>query len=507
VGDVIQRHAFSYRLLLAVGSSVTLGALIGLAAAWHGPQRAVLVIAVPVGLALVLRSVWYSFGAAIAVLSLLPFAVAPIGVGVSPTFLSLALLITLALVGAITLIDRRERLIVGMPQLLVLSVIGVSAFALLLGAGRGYSLQTLHDYGKFVLALLSFFLTVQIVRSVSDVRRVLLLLLCGAGAAGGLALLLYAGGPGFTHRVLARLVPYGYPGDRIVRFIEDNPALAMRAVGTGVDPNSFGGLMMVGFVLAAAQLIVRGRSVPIWASSSVLLVSGVALLLTYSRGAWIGALAGLGLVILLRRPVLMFPAIVIGAAGIAAGIGSGFVTRLWLGFTLQDPATRLRLAEYRNAWDIVRRHPWFGVGFGDAPTIDLQVGVSSVYLTVAERAGLVGLIVFLAAVGTVCWKGLSMSVAPTGTGTHDIALTFTAALVAVLTVGLVDHYFFNPQFPHMASLLWIIAGTIIAISLLDDTSVSRPGGVSSATKQSDVSIERRCLFGQERAWLVRTGGQ
>ena len=36
-----------------------------------------------------------------------------------------------------------------------------------------------------------------------------------------------------------------------------DPSRPMRAVGTSVDPNSFGGLLMVGFVLAAGQLVSR----------------------------------------------------------------------------------------------------------------------------------------------------------------------------------------------------------------------------------------------------------
>jgi hypothetical protein len=41
-----------------------------------------------------------------------------------------------------------------------------------------------------------------------------------------------------------------------------------------------------------------------------------------------------------------------------------------------------------------------------------------------------------------------------------------AALVAMLTVGLVDHYFFNIRFPHMAALFWIVGGLIVALTRL-----------------------------------------
>jgi hypothetical protein len=46
----------------------------------------------------------------------------------------------------------------------------------------------------------------------------------------------------------------------------------------------------------------------------------------------------------------------------------------------------------------------------------------------------------------------------------ELLLSFQAAFVACLTVGLVDHYFFNPQFPQMAALFWTIAGALTALT-------------------------------------------
>jgi O-antigen ligase len=172
-------------------------------------------------------------------------------------------------------------------------------------------------------------------------------------------------------------------------------------------------------------------------------------------------------VILIVRRRAWLPALgALGVAAVVLGAGAGFVDRLWQGFTLQDPATQLRLQEYQNALEIIRRHPWFGVGFGDAGSIDLQEGVSSIYLTIAEQAGLVGLAVFLVTVGTIGWIGIR-GVFATKSGQHsDLLLTAVAALLAMLTVGVVDHYFFNIRFPHMAALFWIVGGLIVALTRL-----------------------------------------
>jgi O-antigen ligase len=235
----------------------------------------------------------------------------------------------------------------------------------------------------------------------------------------------------------------------------------MRAVGTSVDPNSYGGLLMIGFVLALGCLLARSTIAPRWVCVAALALTGAALLLTYSRGAWVGAFIGGLVLVAVRRPRWLLPGALIGGAAVTLGVGSAFIERLWLGFTLQDPATRLRLDEYRNAWAIIRLHPWFGVGFGDAPSIKLQAGVSSIYLTILERAGLVGLAAFLLATCVILGKSIPLIKEQSLVG--DIALASTAALIAALTTGLVDHYFFNPSFAHMAALFWILAGLLVAL--------------------------------------------
>jgi polysaccharide biosynthesis protein PslJ len=372
------------------------------------------------------------------------------------------------------LYDRNMRVPAGPIPVIWTGLVGLTVFAFLLGYGRGYTPQTMHDFVKFLLAVGIFLLTLILVRRAKDAVLVVRMLLVGVVAASSIALLLYAGGPARTEQALTRLVPYGYPGARIVRFIEDDPARPMRAVGTGVDPNSFGGLMAVGAILGAGQLLGRRPMVNRWLAGSAMALCSIALLLTYSRGAWIGALAGLAVILMLRRRALLPALGLAGVAVVALGFGSGFIDRLWQGFTLQDPATRLRLQEYQNAIEIIRRHPWFGIGFGEAGVIDLQEGVSSTYLTVAEISGLVGLAAFLLAIGAVLLTGFRRILLQPSDEITDLQLTVTAAFCGILVIALVDHYFFNIRFPHMAALFWIIAGLIVSVARLPESQPDLP---------------------------------
>lgn len=452
----------SATLALLLGLALIGAAAIGWLAVVRGPVQTAALIVGLVGLIVVASDPRAGLWAVVGVMTLLPFAVIPVRVGLTLTLLEAAMIAVYAVWLLRLLLHRDERIVSASPAAWVLLLVAVTIFAFLLGIHNGYTSQTFHDYGKFLLAVLLVYAVWNTSKTFADARRLVTVLLLGTAATSALGLALYAAGPGMTERVLARLIPYGYPSSRIVRYIEDDPGRAMRLTSTSVDPNSFGGLLAVVFVIACAAVVARHQFLPRWLTVPVVGLSGMALLLTQSRGAWLGAAAGLGVLTLLRYRWLIAPGALLAGAVAVLGLGSEFIHRLYLGFTLQDPATKLRLAEYRNAIAIIRKHPWFGVGFGDAPSIDLQAGVSSIYLVIGERIGLVGLTVFLVAVGSVALAGFRVWRARRESVAGELTLGLLAALASALVVGVFDHYFFNITFPHMAALLWIVCGLILA---------------------------------------------
>lgn len=126
------------------------------------------------------------------------------------------------------------------------------------------------------------------------------------------------------------------------------------------------------------------------------------------------------------------------------------------GLQNQDRATQMRWGEYRDAWRLIQRYPWLGVGFGSPRDVDLFRGVSSLYLIIAESSGLVGLGAFLGLMGaialrlTAAWRRL-----PDG-GLRALVLGCLAAEAAALTSGVFDHYYFT--YPHAFALLWLVLG-------------------------------------------------
>jgi len=104
------------------------------------------------------------------------------------------------------------------------------------------------------------------------------------------------------------------------------------------------------------------------------------------------------------------------------------------------------------------------------PDIDAYLGVSNVYLLIAEQMGVVGLAVFLAAIASYCIHFLRARDALYGDEELEpIALGVTLAIFGGLVGGLLDHYLFNLVFPHASSLLWLSLGLgAVSIKLATD---------------------------------------
>lgn len=137
----------------------------------------------------------------------------------------------------------------------------------------------------------------------------------------------------------------------------------------------------------------------------------------------------------------------------------GYIEHFVEGIQLQDLATQMRLGEYKDALILIGRHPWIGVGFVGTPEGSLYIGVSNVYLLIAEEMGLVGLAVFLLILGLFYWHVLrAWPEVRQHSGLEALLLGLTSAVTGILAGGILDHYFFNLNFPHSVSIFWLYLG-------------------------------------------------
>lgn len=471
--DWLYRIFASRHRWLSVLATLALCAALAAAVGWLLAEFGVLIAgaglaALSIGLWM-LRDIEVAYWSVIGVVCLLPFASFSFDVGFTPTFLDAALG-ALFFVWVLQTATGAQRAFVGTSLALPIGVfmllaVGSFVFGLAHAPLTSYILR---HFGEVMLSVALFFLVVNTVQDEERLRRIVRVLILGAFAAAVLGVLLYAVADYISEdlvvRALSALGRLGYPtGPGVLRHVREDPELPLRATSTSVDPNILGSLLSLALGIAVPQLFAQ-RS--LFRRRHLLPMLGVMTLcmgLTLSRSSLGGAGIALVVVAALRYrklwPFLLLAFLIL----LVLPQTQGYVERLIEGIQFADLETQMRLGEYKDALILIRRYPWLGVGFAGSPDIDTYIGVSNVYLLIAEQMGLVGLASFLVVMGvffTRFWRikdevATRPDLEPLWWGLH-------AGIIGALAAGVFDHYIFNLDFHHSVTLFWLVVGLATA---------------------------------------------
>ncbi|MBI5302086.1 MAG: O-antigen ligase family protein [Chloroflexi bacterium] len=452
--------------ILGIALAVALGALV----AFGSPVIAFALVLGVIAAAIVLSNIEYGLYAVIAVAVLLPFGALPINLGFNPTFLDLALIALFAM-WVMRGVTRQGGDFVATPlgvPVLVFLVLAVFSFI----AGLGHSsvtTQVLRQFVEVLIAITMFFVVVNTVQSRETLKRVIIALILAGFLAAAIGIVFYVLPRNTTIYLLSILRVFKYPsGDGILRFIEDDPANPMRAISTSVDPNVLGGLLILVTALSAPQIFARKPILPRPLAIAMAGTMFLCLVLTFSRGALLGLVMALVVIATVRYRPIIAVILLGGVVFLFLPFTQEYVGHLLDAFTASDRATQMRLGEYKDAFTLIARYPFFGVGFGSSPDIDTYIGVSSVYLLMAEEMGLLGLGAFLITMGMFFNRAAQTWFAGLARDEElaPILLGLAGALLGAMIGGLVDHYFFNLKFVHAAALFWLYVGLGMATMAL-----------------------------------------
>lgn len=453
-----------------VGICLVAGGLAGTMLGFLGPLLTVAALVGATGAVLMLRDVQWGFYAVVAVSALLPFGALPFSIGFTPTFLDVALAI-LFFVWLMRLITRQQEDFITSP--LATPVVAFMALAVVaFVAGLAHAPLTsfvLRHFAEVLLGIAMFFATINTMRSLAQVERVCRVLILGGFAAAVVGIVLYFIPREWSIRLLSSLGRFGYPtGAGVLRFINDDPELSMRAVATSVDPNTLGGLFILVGALMAAQLFAEK---PLFRRRWVVAMFGalgLCLFLTFSRGSMAGLAAALVLLGTLRYRKLLPVLLVVVVIALVIPQTQDYVLHFAAGLAGEDRATQMRFGEYKDAFIVISRYPLLGVGFAGTPESDIYLGVANLYLTIAEEMGLVGLVAFLVVVGSFfafAWRAWRrMQAAGADDRRETLLLGLMAAVAGAMVGGVFDHYLFNLEFPHAVSLFWMFAGLTVSVA-------------------------------------------
>ena len=463
---VARSHKPEIMVGIAVAALTTAtGALLG----FIGPLRALIVL-LSIALSIwALSDIQYGLWCTIIIISLLPFGTMPFKFVLTPTFIDIALAGVFFVYLAKWMTGQGRSLFVFPATIPILAFMILAVFSFVAGSGNAaLTPNLLRKFAGFILNIALVFVVADHVSSHPKLARLLRVIVLSGSTAALLGLTLYFIPDNLAERALNTLHIVNYPTGTVLRYIEDNPAKALRAIGTSVDPNVFGGLLAIIGALVVPQLATTrplfGYRWPAWV---IFAVVGVTIVLTFSRTAMAALLAAILFVTALRKRKLVWLLVLAAILIISLPFAPQYSDHFFAGIQGQDLATRMRLGEYKDAFTLIGRYPFFGVGFSAAPDVDIYLGVSSAYLLLAEQMGIVGLATFMLAIGVV--MGWSLKHRRTALSEPDLAaqwLGIHAALIAALVIGILDHYFVNLEFQAAQTFFWLLVGIALATTRL-----------------------------------------
>ena len=453
-------------LLAGVGAAGCSGAL---AAALGAGTLALLLFAAAALLAAVLSS--YAALALLIIMLLVPIGSA----GQLPVRLNeIDAIFAAALAGlAIRLLTSRERFSPTPLTLATAAYLTAGVVALTAGVlGTGETAVALsHFRGLFGFALIPVLL-LSLGEKGPERRGKLLLLLCGVGVlTAGRGVLSWAELNGLVHvgGVLHRIAA---PDDVVVGAI---PALSgdfgyLRAVTGNFEGNSLGAFTLM--LLPVAVYLALGRGSALvrlgFAAGAVLLL--VALLVSYSRGAYLGlAIAAVPVLLLLGRRRPLTAVAITGAGALLLiflinqlpGTEDRVATLRSLG---QDATVQHRQLVYEEAALEIARSPVWGVGLGTNIGVS-GAGADSLYVFLPLRGGLLLTAAFL---GLLWAAGRHVLVAWRKRWLRGLDVAVLVGLIGFAGHSLVDYTLWNPK---VALTLWLLVGFVMATALERRTSV------------------------------------
>jgi O-antigen ligase len=233
--------------------------------------------------------------------------------------------------------------------------------------------------------------------------------------------------------------------------IFDFDNLGRRPQGSLGHYMTYSGLLMLVLTAAAARVLFgpRGRMWP----ALVLPALVVALALTLTRSAWVGACVGLAVLFVLRDLRLLAAVPVIAALFVA--LAPATVTdRVYSMFDLNDPSNRDRLAMTRSGVRMIQDDPLTGVGpnmveavypqYRDAMAVNpINPHLHNVPLQIAAERGLPALVAwlwFLVVLVRDLWRLSRQSAYP------SLAAGGLAAIASMLAAGVFEYNFGDSEF-------------------------------------------------------------
>jgi putative inorganic carbon (hco3(-)) transporter len=224
---------------------------------------------------------------------------------------------------------------------------------------------------------------------------------------------------------------------------------------------TYSGLLMLALVMLAAYALCYGLSNNKWVILAFLSIC-MALIISQTRNAWMGTIAGLGTLILIRK-ARAIPLLLVAVIALYFLSPSSIKQRIQSGLDMKDTTTRTRIECFWTSVHLIQDNPWFGVGPKNVKYEALKYRREHEFpdwvyqhmhnnlLQIAAETGIPGLILWLWFMLRLAWDALRCyryangNLFPGGDGAKREALMASsaalAAWVALMVAGMTEYNF------------------------------------------------------------------
>lgn len=251
----------------------------------------------------------------------------------------------------------------------------------------------------------------------------------------------------------------------------DAPSIALRVVSTFQNANFYGEFLVL-LIAVTAYLTVTERRAGRWLAVAMGFGATVMLLLTYTRGSWLGLIAAAVAVALCIAPRRAW--VVVTVPLLAALLSPSVQARLLTLRTI-DGSAAFRLRLWRIAGAVILSAPLTGTGIGTFyeafaeavkrdPSLSVGFefyGAHNSYFTLLAETGVFGGIAFMVLIFALLRVPLRALLDDTRTTRVRLEIgTIAAGLGAFALNALTSNSFQHPQ---AAVFFWLLAGIVMAV--------------------------------------------
>jgi len=231
--------------------------------------------------------------------------------------------------------------------------------------------------------------------------------------------------------------------------------------------NTLGGVTVFSIIWTLTYLTNTGNRRKLWLGL-VLLLMILALVFSFSRGAWLGAIGAMISYGFWEKKARLKVAIALFIAGIVLLSLPSLRDRLASIANLSHPLTRERIYIWKATWEMIKAHPLLGIGMDnysivyekymlEGAEISHPSSAHNIFLNIWVEGGLLALFSFTGIVVITFVKGFRLIRSFSGLA-RAVAIASFSALLGILIHNQVDCTLYSM---HVGPVFWLLVGMII----------------------------------------------